>query len=186
MGTHGQLTAQMGARLESWLAPLGYEVLYDHGEGAKDNVGNIVAWFGEDAAPTHATSMSQLDIAVVKSINGKRHAVALIEIEESDDRPKNVLGDLFGALLADHVGYGGEQLAVDARTALILMARGPEAHQARMERLVGNVRQCRGLMLGRNSAIGHIAGELFSDEAEMETKLRKHVEEALGRFGQVA
>jgi hypothetical protein len=145
-------------------------------------VGKITCWFGDGDALSQETRLSELDIAVLKRASGRPHAVALIEIEESDDRPKNLLGDLFGTLLADHVAFRGEELAVDARTALILMARGPETHQPRMDRLVAKVKACRGLMLGENSKIGHIGGELFSEEGELEAKLRQHVEAASRRF----
>lgn len=182
MSSHGELTAAMGERLEGWLVPLGYEVLYDHGDKTKANVGNIVCWFGGEDAPRRETELSQLDMAVVKSVSGRRQAVTLIEIEESDDRPKNLLGDLFGTLLADHVAFGGEELAVGAKTGLILMARGSVENQPRADRLVQNVRACRGLMLGRNSAIGHIDALLFNAKAELEEKLRHYVTDALGRF----
>ena len=182
MATHGQLTAAMGKSLELWLVPLGYKILYDHGDKEKSNVGNIVCWFGDDPRPKRETELTQLDIAVVKRVFGRPQTVALIEIEESDDRPKTLLGDLFGILLADHVAFRGEELGVDARTELILIARGPEAHEPRMERLLAKVRECRGRMVGGGGAIGHIAGELFNEERQLEETLKRLLQEAIVRF----
>ncbi|HEY6006874.1 MAG TPA: hypothetical protein VIU40_01015 [Geobacteraceae bacterium] len=180
MSAGGKLTAEIGARLEEWLSPMGYEVLFDHG-GGSENIGNIVSWFGTAAAPTLETELSQVDIAVVsRSPDGPR-ACALIEIEESSDRPKNVIGDLMAVLMGDHVSFRLQKLAIDERTALILMARGPLAHWPRMRELVEHVRAAQPHLVSGNARLGTVAGELYGDVTELASKLMYLVEEAVRR-----
>jgi hypothetical protein len=172
------MTVEVGAVLEEWLAPKGYEVLYDHGRKAR-NVGNIVSWFGTGDAPTLETELCQIDVAVVRRTGEWARACALIEIEESGDRPKSLVGDLLCVLMGDHVTFSGEELRVDERTALIVLAHG--SHDLRMSRIVDCVKAAQPKLLGRNKAIGSVYGELFGDEAELKHKVRQLVGEAVGR-----
>ena len=180
MGGDGRLTAEVGAALEEWLAPRGYEVLYDHGTRGP-TVGNIVSWFGTGDAPTLETELCQLDIAVVRRVGERAMACALIEIEEGNDRPKGIVGDLLCTLMGDHVTFRGEELRLDEWTALIMLAHGPASHHLRMSRLVECVKAAQPKLLGRNKAIGSVYGELFRDEAELKHKVRQLVGEAVGR-----
>ena len=65
----------------------GYDVFYDHGDPANENVGKIAVWYGDDEKPERDTELSQLDIAIVKK--GTNKAIVLVEVEETSDRPKN-------------------------------------------------------------------------------------------------
>jgi len=97
MGGDGKLTAEVGAFLEEWLAPQGYEVLYDHGIKGPMWEHRLLVRHRDD--PTLETELCHLDIAVVKRSGERATAIALIEIEESNDRPKGVVGDLLCALM---------------------------------------------------------------------------------------
>ena len=180
MGGDGKLTAEVGAALEEWLAPRGYEVLYDHGTRGP-TVGNIVSWFGTGDAPTLETELCHLDIAVVRRVGERAMACALIEIEEGADRPKSIVGDLLCTLMGDHVTFRGEELRLDEWTSLIMLAHGSASHHLRMSRLVECVKAAQPKLLGRNKAIGSVYGELFADEAELKHKVRQLVGEAVGR-----
>jgi hypothetical protein len=182
MGGDGRLTAEVGSYLDEWLAPQGYEVLYDHGQRGP-HVGSIVSWFGTGDAPTLDTELCHIDIAVVQRSGERARACALIEIEESSDRPKSLVGDLLCTLMGDHVTFGGKELRVDERTALIVLAHSPDTHQPRMSRIVECVQAAQPKLLGRNKAIGSVYGELFRDEAELKHKVRQLVGEAVAGRG---
>lgn len=179
METSGRWTAEMTRRLEEWLRPQGFDVLCDHGEAAAGQMGEIVAWFGIGGKPTMETRLAEIDMAVVRRHNGRTVAQALIEIEESDAPPKHLLGDVLCTLAADHVSFRGEELLVNERTTLILLARGTRKHDARMSRLMECVRACQPKALGRLKAIEQVFGELFESEEELEEKLRRLVGEAV-------
>src|SRR3990172_5294661 len=115
----GELTPNAAERLSGYCDAKGYDVLYDHGP-KKANVGTIVSWFGEQY--NREAELSQVDIAVVEKSSHK--AIALIEIEETSDSPKTILGDVFGVLLGEHIWFGGKQeLSVDEHTTLIVIGK---------------------------------------------------------------
>ena len=86
--SHGQLTAEIGNSLKFER----YDVLYDHGISST-SVGRIVSYFSDKNE--RGTQLSYLDIAIVKKNTDQ--AVALIEIEETANRPKTIIGDIFAS-----------------------------------------------------------------------------------------
>lgn len=177
---HGDLTAEIGEALRQELAAKPYDVLHDHGPKAK-HVGKIVSWFGDAKAPTRETALSQLDIAVVERDSGK--ACVLIEIEETNNRPKNLLGDVFGTLMGDRVTFRGRVLKVGAWTTLIVMGYGTGSQQPRNDLLVRNARACQPHLLPANRAIGDMIIESYGNDAELERMLKRLVHRALRTNG---
>ena len=88
---HGKMTSILGKALSEHYSLKGYDVLYDHGIKS-ENVGKIVSWFGGQY--NRESELGQLDVAVLEKDSNK--VIALIEIEETNDRPKTLLGDIFG------------------------------------------------------------------------------------------
>src|SRR5271157_4911215 len=101
--SRGQITVKVAETLCGYYESKGYDVLYDH-DSTKENVGKIVSWFGDKYG--RESELSQLDIAIIEK--GSDKALALIEIEETNDTPKTFTGDLFGVLLGDYISFRGE------------------------------------------------------------------------------
>jgi hypothetical protein len=174
MRSTGELTATIGNRLEEWLKPRGYEVYYDHGP-AKDNVGEIVSWFVD--APKRRTRLSVLDIAVVEQATGRVRF--LIEIEETNDRPKNLLGDVFGALMGAQITFRKKLVKIGPWTNLIVFGIGSKSHHKRNEFLGRKVKAVQSVLGTRNALIRNISIKSFEKEEDLESELRKNIEDGL-------
>ena len=175
MSADGELTAQIGERLRAELGARGYDVLHDHGEKA-EHVGEIISWFGQGAEPTRDTELSQLDIAVIDRESGR--TLALIEIEESSDNPKTLLGDVFGTLISEHIGFKDNRpLNVGSWTTLIVLAKG--AHAARSKFMQQRVRAVQPILPPTITAFGHLIVESCADESNLDARLHDLVLEAL-------
>jgi len=127
-----------------------------------------------------------LDIAVVLRETGK--ALVLVEIEESTDTPKVLLGDVLATLLGDRITFReGRNLEVGEWTALIVLARSKGgSHQKRADFLENRIAQLKPFLSTPNASIGGIVVDLFKDERELESKLITQVERALAAEGKVA
>ena len=180
MSKHGELTAEIGKNLKFD----GYDVYYDHGTSG-DNVGKIVSWFGEKYR--RKAELSQLDIAVVQQ-SSERYISALIEIEETNHKPKTLLGDVFATLLGEHFKFQGKHdLKVGVWTTLILMGKGngSTADKVRIEFLKTNVNKLRSSQAKENMSVGEVVIELFKNKSELEENLNKQIELACNRAKQV-
>lgn len=165
MNSHGELTAEIAEKISKDWGERGYKVLYDHGDPANKNVGKIASWIGEKYM--HGAQLSQLDIAIVEKSSDK--IFALIEIEETNDRPKTFLGDVYGVLMGAHIRFGGKlDLAVDKNTTLIILGKCPEIskskHDERNKFLLGKIMEIKPGIYMPNSAVGKIVLESVSDE----------------------
>ena len=90
---HGALTARLGSFLSGALKQQAVDVLYDHGRQVKNAltpVGRLSAWFGDHYGAN--SLLAHIDLAVVE--HGSDKALALVEIEETTDKPKVLLGDV--------------------------------------------------------------------------------------------
>ncbi len=175
----GHLTVEFGRYLADLLKRrgLGLEVLYDH-ERQDEGGGNLVAWYGsEQDSPSHLNQLSQLDIAVVDP--GTRRAYALIEIEETSDRPKTILGDIFSILLSDHVSFKGEELQIGPWTSLIVVGKRTGATGRRDDIIAENAMLARGSFKTANASIGTMYVVSVRDQDELKRQLLPLVERAL-------
>jgi len=180
MSKHGELTAEIGKSLKFE----GYDVYYDHGTSG-DNVGKIVSWFGEKYR--RKAELCQLDIAVVEQ-NSERNVSALVEIEETNHKPKTLLGDVFATLLGEHFKFQGKHdLKVGAWTTLILMGKGngSAADKVRIEFLKTNVNKNRSSQSKENMSVGEVVIELFNNESDLENILKLQIELACKREKQI-
>lgn len=167
MSAHGPLTAKMGEFLESTLEPR-YEVYYDHGQ-KKPNVGKIVSWFGDDEQPHRATELGQLDIAIV-DIKTK-HAVLLVEIEETNDTPKGLIADAFATLMGSKITFVGTDLLVGAWTSLLILGKGSDDNGQRNRHLSDQIEACRAGLATANASIGRVSVQSFLDQADLKQNL---------------
>jgi hypothetical protein len=76
-----------------------------------------------------------LDIAIAGKDSNK--AIAFIEIEEKTDRPKTLIGDVFGVLLGDAVRFEGKRnIVVFENTALIVIGICKISHNHKIKYLI--------------------------------------------------
>jgi hypothetical protein len=161
MSKHGELTAEIGKSLKFD----GYDVFYDHGDPLNTNVGKIVSWFGSESDIGQGMGLSQLDIAVYE-INSK-NVVALIEIEETEDKPKTLLGDVFATLLGKKFTFPGKRkLQIGYWTTLIVMGKssGGAADAARFSFLQTKVNDIYNSQPVKNWSVGKVIVEPFIGE----------------------
>jgi hypothetical protein len=137
--SHGVNTKAVAERLISKLDadPVRYkgiQVFYDHGDSRKPEVCQPTSYmgrrFGSDA------TLSAIDIVVVK---GERVLLA-VEIEEHKVRPKDIIGDIFGIVLADKIRIKGETYSNNNSKIIIAIEHDgkgklPEKY-TRLERLL--------------------------------------------------
>lgn len=180
MSKHGELTAEIGESLKFE----GYDVFYDHGN-AGDKVGKIVSWFGEKYK--RKAELSQLDIAVVQQ-SSERYVSALIEIEETNHKPKTLLGDVFATLLGVHFKFQGKHnLKVGPWTTLIILGKGSgsSADKEQIKFLATNINNLRTSQIKEKLLVGEVVIELFSNKADLEGKVNKQIELACSRAKQM-
>jgi len=162
MKKHGELTAEIANGLKF----AGYDVYYDHGMSG-DKVGKIVSTIEKEYGKQD--ELSQLDIAIVEQSSGK--TLVLVEIEETSDRPKTFLGDIFGVLFGDHIFFKREKLNVGSFTTLIVVGISEVEHKKRNDHIKAQVDKIKGQLDTQNSVIGNVMIETYTDEKELSERL---------------
>lgn len=166
---HGRLTVETAKHLQNSIKDKGYDVLYDHGDSSNKNVGTIVSWYGDGKKPEQGTELSQVDLAIVEQRSNK--VIALIEIEETNDRPKTLLGDIFGTLMGDQVNFRDKSLVVGRWTTLLIVGFSKAPNVKRYQHILAKVERTKSALGSRNSSIGKVIIKTFSDEAKLSTLL---------------
>ena len=182
--TLGELTASVAIFLSQELSPKGFDVLFDHapkGTVPPETLGKIVSWFGREYNSN--TRLGFLDIAVVSSHTQK--ALALVEIEETTDKPKVLLGDILATLLGSGIKFqGNRNLRIGPWTTLVVMARSRwPSHQARISFLLEQAEEIKSKLSTPNASIGQIVIDLFRDEKDLLDKLPRQIEKAVQDAG---
>jgi hypothetical protein len=177
MTQHGKLTAAVATSITPDMNKRGFDVYYDHDE-AGEFVGAIAVALGKELR--RESQLSQLDIAVVE--RHTKRAIALIEVEESPDTPKTLIGDIFAVLMGSSVHLPGRKTTVEVGrwTTLIILARGA-AHDRRIEQIEGLTNRVKSAFGTGNSEIGTIVIGAFANDKELETNLRTRLDDAIDR-----
>ena len=165
MKARGELTVWIANKISDEWKKRGYDVLYDHGSKHDNgNVGKIVSWFGEKY--NREAELSQLDIAIVKK--NSNDVFALIEIEESTDRPKTLLGDIFGMLMGEHVMFGGKrELTLDKNAVLVILGYSKVRHDERNRYIQDKAMKVKSDLHTANANVKKIIVDTFADEEEL-------------------
>jgi len=184
MSTPGQLTSAIALSLTDPMNTMGYNVFSDH-DPASGQVGKIVSHISEKNQ--QGVQLSQLDMAIVDKKSGR--AVVLIEIEETNDRPKTLLGDIFGVLIGERITFHKKELKVGKWTTLLILGFRKAKHEKKNELLEGRhaeriltiinkVEKVKPLMETGNSKIGKVMIKTFAGKDELEGLIRSVVENA--------
>ncbi len=165
---HGLLTVKVAREISPYWEECGFQVLYDH-DPASDRVGKLVSSFG-DLPYDRSTQLSHVDIAIVEKTHEK--VFALIEIEETTDKPKTILGDVLGVLMGEHISFGKERpLLIDEHTILLVFVKSKVSHDERNKYLLKKVMRIKPNLLTANSVIKRIDIKNFSEDAELSALL---------------
>ena len=105
--SNGVLTTQIARSLQKEFDQQGFDILHDHRKTEIDlpeKVGKLRSWSGSTLKSE--TVLADLDIALVSHHDKKIYA--LIEIEETNDKPKVILGDVVATLLGKGIAFKGK------------------------------------------------------------------------------
>ena len=168
---HGETTIAIGDELNrsNDLAKLGYTVIYDHGRGGDKNVSVTSAWLGDRAEMDNR--LSEIDVAIIERKTNK--AILLMEIEESGDNPKKIIGAAMATLLADGISSTIQpNLLIGDWTTLAILAKGEgENHEKRIQSIEARINK---LACGEGFnmlKIGTIKLALFQTQDDMKNTI---------------
>jgi len=195
----GQMTARIAEKLSRYYDKKLFKVIHDHALKKENkvyddnspieenNVGEIASWFGLEENRSRRTRLSQLDIAVVERNTDK--VFALIEVEETINKPKTLLGDVFAALWGNYFTFGDVSnhcaLSIGNWTTLIVMCKDSDDDKDRIGFLNNNVETLIAAQSGEYPLIRKVFIESFTDELELERKLKNQIEAARIRTDQI-
>lgn len=174
--SNGKLTANVARSLQQEFNQQGFDVLHDHGQKENDSpgkLGKLRSWSGPSLKSE--TVLADLDIAIISRDDKKIYA--LIEIEETTDKPKVILGDVLATLLGNGIAFQGKDLQVGKWTTLILMVHG--THLDRLAFLTEQISLIKLKLKTPNATIGRIIIDTYSKELQLVEKLRKHISEVV-------
>jgi len=166
MKSHGELTANMAQKISQAWEERGYKVLYDHGP-SNENVGKIVSWIGKHYV--REAELSQIDIAIVEKSSDI--VFVLIEIEETNDRPKTFLSGIFGVLFGEHIYFKRKKLHVGDFTTLIVVGVNKTNHKDRNEYILDQVNRVKTSLGTQNAKIGKVVIKTYAGERELIAQL---------------
>lgn len=131
MYADGKMTAELGQLLELEISGPEIKVIYDHGDKQNENVGAISAYYDE---LRRDTKLAEIDIAILDKDD---NVILLIEVEESDDRPKTIIGDAMTIFLSDGIAFKGETKKPNSdEIILLILFREPESgHEERNRKI---------------------------------------------------
>ena len=166
--------SEITAKIAGILQFEGYNVLSGHGI-AGEYVGKIVSTLEKDYR--RKDELSQLDIAIVEKNSDK--VAVLIEIEETSDRPKFILGDIFSVLLGEYICFKEKDLHIGDFTTLIVVGVYKTDHKERNQNILDLANKAKASLGTQNARIGKIVIKTYHDAEEMSAWLPSLVERAV-------
>lgn len=181
--SNGSLTALIALSLQQECKKQGYVVIHDHGlleVGSPDKPGKLRTWFGD--TPKRQTLLSDLDIAIVNPDDSI--VVALIEIEETTDKPKVILGDILACLLGNGISFKGKHdFQIGEWTTLVVIGHDEhQSHDVRIAFLNEQTNSLKSKLDTLNATIGRIIVDTYADEKQLAEKLDHHIHEAIAHY----
>jgi hypothetical protein len=159
------------------------QLFYDHGDTTDATA--IVIWYGEQYKQLfRPKQLAQLDMVVIQ--RKSLHVVALIEIEDTTDNPKTLIGDLMTTLLGSGIAIGAQtHWAIGPWTTLMVFAHVDNparqaAYQGRIDYLQAQIGQLLPHIETNNARIGRVILDSFVTQTELDAKLQRYLTEAMG------
>lgn len=180
---NGQLyTVPAAKQLHTFLDPAAFQLCYDH--GAAPDAQQIVVWYGKEYAPPfRLQKLAHLDMAVIQR-NSSR-VLALIEIEDTTDNTKTLVGDLLVTLFGSGIAIGQQtHWTLGPWTAFIVFAHvatqaRQQAYQRRFDYLQAEVSKLLPHIETNNAKIGRVILDSFVTQTELDDKLRRYLHEII-------
>jgi len=179
---NGALTTRVALLLQKEFEKQGFIVIHDHrieNLVSTDIPGKLRTWFG--SSPKRETLLADLDIAI---ISAEDEVITLVEIEETTDKPKVILGDIFAILLGSGITYkGNKEYKIGEWTTLIVMSHDKtKSHFKRTAFICDQIKNLKEKIETPNKTIGKIIVENFANEEGLEEMLKQHVEKAIAHY----
>ncbi len=175
MHAQGPLTTAVAGAITKEMNERGYDVYSDHDQAGKF-VGTIAVSIGEKLS--REKEISQLDIAVIKR-NSNNKVIALVEIEETTDNPKKLIGDIWAVLMGNSTWLpGGGKMSVGPWTSLIIIGKG-EGHDYRNRRIQEMANKARSAWGTVNSRIGNVVIRSFAENDDLKKVLMRQINRAI-------
>jgi hypothetical protein len=164
MEKYGVMTAELGLLVEQKISSQNLHIYYDHGDPKKDNVGEITAYYGKGLHRDN--KLAEIDIAI---LDNQKRIILLVEVEENDDRPKTVIGDVMSTLLADGIAFRSKPCTlIEGGAALLILAKDSKVgHKDRMGEINKRVDQMLGNPVSNRLKIKRVKLALFRQPDEM-------------------
>jgi hypothetical protein len=171
MNEHGVITNKLGELLDKELSGSGLTVYHDHGPES-EKVGEISAYFGKELHRDN--KLAEVDIAI---LDQQKKVILLIEVEENDDRPKTVIGDVMSTLFADGIAFKSKQRDMhDDGATLIVRARNSKVgHKERMGEINNRIAQILGNPIINRLKIKKVSMELFQEPNDLKDEIMKEL-----------
>lgn len=112
MDSHDRSTTKFAKSITNGMNKRGLNVYYDYDKKSKFS-GTIA--ISIEKILRSKNQIGQLDIAIVKSDKEINRAIVLIEIEETTDTPKTLIGDIFTTLMGDSIHLPGRKKYSNSR-----------------------------------------------------------------------
>jgi hypothetical protein len=176
MKLHGELTTKIARKISQGWEKRGYTVLYDH-DPSNGKIGKIVSVIKNKYR--REDELSQIDIAVVEKSSDK--VFALIEIEETNDRPKTFLSDIFGVLFGEYICFKRKELQVKDFTTLIVVGVNKTNHNDRNKHILDRVNRVKTSLGTQNAKIREVIIKTYTDEKELMMQLPLELNQAFKR-----
>ena len=180
-----QFTVPAAKRLKNCLDNKRFEVFFDHGDAAEAQT--IVAWAGDAyVTPRSPKQLAHLDIAVIDPATD--NVVCLIEIEDTTDNPKTLIGDLVAPMLGSGIAIGQKaDFVVDPSATLIVFAhfkteQEQQSHAKRLTHIQDGVTRIQTALGDGGIAFGRCILDSFVDEDQLDQRLWNHVRSARSRY----
>src|SRR5688500_12521450 len=155
--SRGQWTAKVAEILRSEFPD--FDVFYDHGDSSR----RIVCYVGDNNE--RGTQLSYLDIAVVKK--NTNQAIALIEIEETANRPKTIIADIFAFLLGETVIYNRTKLQISNKTTFIVLGFSNKRVSVHTQHIRERVSQAKSAIDTKNAEVWEVVVEVYSSKEQL-------------------
>lgn len=180
MSAHGRETSEAAQAITVEMNKRGFDVYYDHGDPSSPFVGTIAVSTEEKLVSKN--QISQLDIVIVGRDINKNKAIALIEIEETTDTPKTLIGDIFTTLMGNSVHLPGREnkAKVGNWTTLIIIGKGA-GHEDRNGHICNMANKAKSALETENSKIGNIVITAFLETKSLKDVLMVKIEDAIRR-----
>jgi hypothetical protein len=184
--SNGELTEKIARFLQEKLSQeefnqQKFEVFYDHGhkkENPLDHIGKLRSWFN-GSNPTYKTLLADLDIAIVLHHDDEKQICVLIEIEETTDKPKVILGNVLATLLGKGIIFRtNTHLELGKYTTFIIMVSDKnQSHEERLNFLNEQISILKGIPSINKQNIGQIFVDSFAGKLDPIT----HQEDPISR-----